>query len=166
MIRNYTWNIKSWLARYLPFRRRTEEPLALQWVFLAPLQDLADELADKAVVLDFQIKYSSQQKVLEGLLNRLFDPANNRIKVQTISDLVPDVVLYFDNELEPFPQVLYFDGETMAFDAPILYHDSEEEAMADYRVIVPASLSGDEAKLRAWINRYNLADKNYIIEYE
>ena len=164
MIRSYAWNLKNWLWRYLPARRRREDVVALHYALLAPQQQVVTEFANKAAVLDFRIKYSSQQEVLKSLLNKLFDPAEKRIKVQTIGDLAPEVVVYFDAEVELLPQVLYFDNEVD--NAPVLYHDSETDGFADYRVVIPSALSAEEAWIRAWVARYNLADKIFVIKYE
>ncbi|MCO5253347.1 MAG: hypothetical protein M9892_03160 [Bacteroidetes bacterium] len=166
MIRSYAWNLKNWLWRYLPSRRRREDVVALHYVFLAPQQQLADDLANRSADWDFRIKYSSQQGVLASLLNRLFDPVEKRIKVQTIADLAPEVVIYHDGEVDPLPQVLYHDGENEDYNSPILYHDSETDGFPDYRVVVPAALSGEEDRIRAWVARYNLADKIFVVEYE
>jgi hypothetical protein len=164
MLKNYSWNIKSWLGRFLPGRRREESMLAFIWALLAPLQDVVDDFASRAVAWRFRVRYSSQQLVLVSLLNKLFDPVDRRIRVVTVGDLAPEVILYFDGEFDPIDDVVYHDGEPD--EAPVVYHESELDGLADYIVYVPSGLSGEEDRILSWIGRYNLADKIFILEYE
>lgn len=163
-MRNYAWNIRNWLGRIIGRRRNSEEFLSFAFCLLKPVQDLADELASESVRWRRNILYSSQQGVLQSLLNQIFDPTEKRIKVVTIADLVPDVIIYHDGEVEPIEQLLYFDVESES--SPIVYQDGETDGLADYKIIVPVLLNSEESKIVFWVNRYNLADKKYQIEYE
>lgn len=158
---DFNWNISSWLNKVLPKERKTTINVSWLNALLSPIQTMADTFATKCLDWDFKIKYNSQQKILEGLLNKLYDSSLRRIRVETIADLAPPVILYHDAE-EPTGPVLYFDGESA--DGPILMHDGEESAY-DFRVLVPTSLTSSEAQIKSWINRYKLADKTYIIIY-
>lgn len=163
MISDYSWNIGAWIPRRLPFKRRTDITISWLKAQLAPLQEKADEFAAKCTDWDFRVKYNSQQKVLASLLNKLFDPTSKRIRVETVSDLIGAVVLFHDTEL-PEASVIYHDSETEPVPV-IINHDSETAAAVDFRVFVPTSLTGDEDRIRAWINQYKLADKQYEIIY-
>jgi hypothetical protein len=164
VIKNYNWNIRQWLGRFLERGRRGEQMVAFIWSLLAPLQDIADDFAAKAHFWRSNVIYNSQQGVLQSALNSLFDATDRRIRVVTLGDLFPDITLYYDNELEPREVIVSFDGED--FEAPVIYHDSETDGQADYIVFVPTELSALEAQIVAYVNRYNLADKTFLIEYE
>jgi hypothetical protein len=164
MISNFSWNIKTWLSRFLFPRRRKPTPLALTWAILSPLQAIVDDFAARAIVWRFTVQYNSQQAVLASMLNKLFDPTDLRIRVVTTGDLTPPVVIFQDNEFDPQPDFIYHDGEDVG--NVIIYHQAELDALPDYIVYVPTSLTAEEPRIRGWINRYNLADKNYQIIYE
>jgi hypothetical protein len=158
----YGFNISNWIFRNLPFKRRTEA--SHKWIesLLAPLQELVDDFKAVSDDLDNKVKFSGQQKSLAFLLNNLFDNTDRRIRVETVSDIKPPVVMWHDSELDE-GAILWHDSESSA--APIIWHDSEQTPY-NYRVIVPASLSGDAVQITAWVNRYNIATKTFIIIYE
>ncbi len=163
MITDYSWNIENWVPRRLPFKRRTTITIAWLVALLTGVQTVANEFAFKCQEWDFRVMYNSQQKVLASLLNKLFDTAAKRIRVETIADLFEPVIMYYKSELPETP-VIYYKSEGMP-NPPIIYYKSEIAAQLDFRVFVPTSLSGIEEQIRSWINRYNLADKQYEIVY-
>lgn len=163
MITDYSWDIESWINRRLHKKRRTVKHIAWLNALLSPLQTIANEFSSKCQEWDFRIKYSSQQKVLASLLNKIFDPSLARIRVVTITDLMPPVILYDDIENPDHP-IVYDEDE--GIQGPILYDEDEMDSAYDFKVIVPASLSGSENRIRAWVERYRIGSKNYTIIYE
>jgi hypothetical protein len=164
MIKNFDWNIKEWLGRFLDRKKRKSEPKALIWSLLAPMQDIVDEFAELALFWRRNTLYNSQQGVLQALLNNIFDNTDRRIRVVTLGDLFPDIIIYHDLEVEPEEVILEFDSENT--EGPIIYHYSESDGLPDYIVFVPTALSGEEDRIKGYVNRYNLADKTFLIEYE
>lgn len=156
---NFNWNIENWINKMLPLERKT--PINMSWIkaLLSPLQTLQDLFAAKCTDLDFKVKYSAQQKVLGGMLNKLFDPTDKRIYIETISDLVPDVLIDFDDESTDAP-LLDFDDESS--DGVLLDFD-DEEGDYDFNVYVPAALAGDEDKIKSWVRLYS--SKRFQIIY-
>lgn len=163
MIGNYSWNIANWVPRMLPLKRRTEFTIAWLVACLSGVQVLVNDFSTKCQEWDFRVLYNSQQKVLSALLNKLFDATSKRIRVETIADIIPPMIVYHDSELPEAP-VVYFDSESAPMDV-IINHDSESASALDFRVFVPSALSGLEEQIKAWINRYVLADKQYEIIY-
>lgn len=163
MISSYSWNIENWITRYLRKKRRTTINIAWIKTLLSPLQEKADEFAAKTIDFDFRIKYNSQQKVLESLLNTLFDPSLKRIRIVTTTDIMPPVIIYDDTE-NPDHAIIYDESE--AIDGPILYDQDEIDANYDFRIMAPAALSGQESKILAWVERYRIGSKKYTIIYE
>lgn len=158
---NYNWNISNWINKLLPIERKTV--INHSWIkaLLSPVQTLQDEFSAKCTDLDFKVKFSSQQQVLAGMLNLLFDSTLKRIRIETIADLAPDAVLIFDSEGTE-GAVIYFDSESP--DGAAIYFD-DEESLYDFNVYIPTALSVSEAKIISWINRYKLADKTFQIIY-
>ncbi len=159
---NYNYNISTWITRNLPQLRKVTSIQVWLSVLLTPLQTLANDFKAVSDDLDNKVKYSGQQKLLAHILNNLFDNSLRRIRIETVSDRYPAVVLWFDSELPEGP-IIAHDFES--YTGPLLVHDAELSPF-NYRVIVPVSLSASETQIIAWVNRYNTATKTFIIQYE
>jgi hypothetical protein len=163
MIDSYSWNIGNWILRRLPNKRRTVINTSWLKALLFPLQEVSNDFSARCQDWDFRIKYNSQQKVLSYLLNQLFDPTLARIRVVTTSDITPPTIIYDDQE-NPDAPILYDDAESLIH--IVLYDEDEVDSNYDFKVIVPAALSSNEARIKAWVERYRLGSKRFTIIYE
>lgn len=148
---NFNFNISSWINKILPLQRKTTVNISWLNALLTPLKTAQTDLETLYADLDFKVKFTAQQRVLASLLNKLFDPTDKRIRIATISDLLPEVLVYFDNE-SPDGHLLYFDSESA--DGPFINFDSEENEY-DFIVYVPTALTADEEKIKAWVRLYS-----------
>ncbi len=159
----YIFDIDKFVNDVLPPVWRNDFTRSWLKALLIPFLTLYNEFVATSIALDFRIKYSSQQKVLASLLNKLFDPSQNRIRVQTDSDELIDVVTYYESEGEP-PIFTYYESEGKP---PLYtYYGTEYDTNGGFTVYVPVSLAGNEAAIRAWVNYYKYASTKFKIVYE
>jgi len=157
----YEWEIRSWVSRTIGWFVRKDALVAWIYSLLIPLENLHLKFIAKNVDLDFRTNYNSQQKVFAALLNNVF--GTETIRVETSSDLIPPFYVYYKIEAKP-KKYLFFKSESKP--SRFTRFKSESNPSNNFIVYAPASLASDEARLRAWINYYKLAGKNYIIIYE
>lgn len=145
---NYEWNIAGWLPRQLSLT--SEQLQAWLRALLQPVQELHQLFILKNVDLDFRTRYNSQQGSMRALLNKLFDPTLNRIKVYTNTDTDPVDFVYFKAEPEPV-EFDYYKSEAIV-PRDYVYFKSEYDARRGFTVEIPAALVPDQDAIAAWVN--------------
>jgi hypothetical protein len=124
-------------------------------------------LSDKLNILDDQtddfLKYTGQHKVLEEFLNDKYDSVQRRIYIteNEIAGLDP-VVMGISGDTISQPVVMGITGDTVA--VPVAMALSTE-VLGDnnFSVNIPSAVVYNEATLRAQLDNYVLAGKNYNI---
>lgn len=159
---SYTWNIRSYIERNLPIKRRQEKFIAWLYSLLSPLEYLAGDYFVLKRNIDFKTKYNSQQKVLESLLNQLFDSTLNRITVDTYSDAYAPQFMYYKTE-GTNPKFQYFRTESVPAD--YIRFRAESVNLRLFNVNVPSALSTEEVAIKSWLDTLKLAGTRYEIVY-
>lgn len=115
--------------------------------------------------IEFKTKYNCQQGVLAHLLNELFDPIHERIRIQTTSDIVPSTYMRQSGEAVTDLTYMRVAGETTIEKA---YMRRVGEIGDSYRFIVyvPTALTNKETEIKAWVDYYRFASKKYKIQYK
>lgn len=162
-MRNYNWDIRDWLIRLDWRLRNRDEHIAWLYVILKPLTSLHARFLDVNASVDYRVLFNSQQRIFSDALNDLFDSEDRRIRVVTGTDDIPRTFTYYKSEVNT-PRYAYYENE--AGTERFTFFTSESAQLAKFIVYVPSALSGDETRIRAWINYYKLADKTYTIIYE
>jgi hypothetical protein len=160
----YSWNIRLWIEKTLPWFMAMPTRIAWLYVLLKPLENIHARFTSLNTDLDLKVKYSSQQLLFAAVLNKIFDNGLKRIRVQTDSDSLPVIYVKFKAE-DVVPQ-LYSYLKSEAKPVKYIYNKSEYDNTAGFTVYVPNSLSGIEPRIRGWIDYYKLAEKTYTIIYE
>jgi hypothetical protein len=127
-------------------------------------QSIIDDFNSFRSEMDFKTKYSSEQLSLQTLLNKLFDPTLERIRIETTSDIKP---LYYQfNSAEPAPYKYgLFASESTSADFE--YSASELlDSAASFQVRIPAAIDtpANRSKIASWVNYYRLHSRTFIIK--
>ncbi|MBI1228231.1 MAG: hypothetical protein GC192_23560 [Bacteroidetes bacterium] len=157
----FYWDIKEWIQKNVGSRKRKDALLSYIYIFIKPIENLHLDFIDFTDDLSSKIRYSSQQKVLASFLNRKFDEAYNRIRVETDSDGRKNEPVWFRQE--PFkssPTYFRQEGET---NKPVYFR--QEIPRGKFIVYVPSELSDFVDEIKGWIDRYTEASKTYSIVY-
>ncbi|WP_107039978.1 hypothetical protein [Brumimicrobium mesophilum] len=108
----------------------------------------------------YELLFNGQVIYLEHLLNDQFDNINRGIYITDAPQQADQIVLYNENENNE---------ETVIFNIPeneppiVTYNYSEMLAWPDFIVNIPSSVVFNQTQLKAYVNKYKLAGKNYII---
>jgi len=158
----YSWDIKSWLQRNIGTRKRQPIVKAYLYIFLKPIELVHGLFITLSADIDNKVKYTSQQLVLAGLLNKLFDATSKRIRVETVSDAWVHPTIYLRYEGAQ-PVYIYYRSESA--DTTHVRYRSEASLDGLFKVFLPTSLTSSEAEIRGWIDQYKEASKTYVIVY-
>lgn len=157
----YTWNIRSWVSRNLSYDLRIEFWVSWFYILLKGIETAHGWFLSSSNSWNYQVKYSSQQKVLSGLLNNIFDNSSRRIYVTTNSDSIKQAVLW--DEADSGAEVIFSETETGS--TMVIWDENDLGNFNGFTVHVPASLSTNEARIKGYINNYKLAGTTYLIKY-
>jgi hypothetical protein len=165
---NYIWNMTKWVTMQLPTLLRKPKRTAFIVSILAPIKrtDIEGGDTDKSLYAQFmafrefvslRVNYNSQQGSLVVLLNKLFDPALKRIRLNTIND-TKEISYAFGDEVLPGFELIYANSTPP-------HYAVDGTAIYDGEILVPIELQGKEAEIRAWVSYHIFLDKNYKITY-
>lgn len=153
------WNIKLWIALYLPYFLGKVKQVSWLAALLEPVK--AVHIIFTAFRTEFNdgIRYNSQSAVLEAYLNNVFDPDNRQLRV--INQEFVFVPRYHYYLLEGQAPSFYF-LSTESHTPYYFYGQSERDsAIYSFLVSYPVGLVIDLNKLRAAINFRRLAGTRY-----
>ena len=144
----------------LPISKR--KFLNIAWLkFLSkPIRRILDEYYTHRKTNELLIHMNGQVIYIEHILNHYFDPINKGIYITDSAQVEEGVVLYNDAE-DNEETYLYNDAENA--DETYFFNQEELQNWADFIVNIPSSVTYNEQQLRALVNRYKIAGKNYII---
>jgi len=161
---NYNFDIVLWFKLILsPILKKVNR---LKWMNAigVSFQAIFDDFNSFRAEMDFKTKYSSEQLSLQTLLNKLFDPTLERIRIETTSDIKP--VYYQYNSAEPAPYK-YSSFSSEVTSADVTYFASELlDSAASFEVRIPAAIDtlANRSKIASWVNYYRLHSRTFIIK--
>jgi len=163
MIKDFNWDIRDWIERTI--WRKWRQTAFVAWVYslLKPLETLSLDLKAKSLHYRRIIQHNSQQMVLSGILNEVFDSVSQRIRVETVAD--QEIRLYIRKLSEGIPPKVFIRLNSEVFDKVYIRYANETSGGA-FIVYVPSSLMAKEDEIKAWVDYFKLADKQYTIIYE
>jgi hypothetical protein len=134
---------------------------ALLDVLVAPVKSLHELLLSYRGEVAQAMRYSSQTCYLRGALNDLYDAELRRIRVENVEGFEP-LMLYDEAEIDELQALLYSEDSGNFVLVP-----GEDDFIGEgsFRVRVPEGLlAADEARIRASVERYRLATREFVIE--
>jgi hypothetical protein len=158
----YGFNLNKLVDLLLPFWLRKPNRVKLYISLMEPVRSLYNEFIEFKREVDFKTQYSCQQKSLESLLNKKFDPVLKRIKIITSSDLKE--IYYSFNSGEVNPSLIHGKFSSEVISTP-RYSFNSEELTSSFRFVVriPSALDEDstKAQMKAWVNYYRFQSFNF-----
>lgn len=126
----------------------------------SPLVDLYNAFYAFFAAKKYEMLFNGQVIYMEHVLNDQFDPVNRGIY---ISDTPPyGGAVYLFNKIEQNEETFVFNKAELA--PPLyLFTNSEVLTWSSFIVNVPSSVFFDETQLKAYVNKYKIASKNYTI---
>ena len=109
----------------------------------------------------YELIFNGQVVYLEHLLNDQFDNVNRGIYITDSPQFDDDVVLF--NESENNEETVFY-NESEGEPSVVFYNEAEVQTWPDFIVNVPSAVVFNEIKMKAYLNKYKLASKNYIIQ--
>jgi len=126
-----------------------------------PLVTLYDQFYTFYNAKRYELLFNGQVIYLEHLLNDQFDNVNREIYITDAPQVADEVVLF--NEAEQNEETVLY-NESEGEQPIVLYNESEYQYWPDFIVHVPSTVAFDEPRMRAYLDKYKLASKNYEIK--
>lgn len=158
----YSFNLQKLVNLILPFWIRKPNRVKLFISIFWPLQSLFNEFADFKTEMDFRTQYNCQQKSLESLLNKRYDPVLKRIRIITTSDL--KAIYYSFNSTEINPNLGYSRFSSEIIVSPRYIFNAEElSSSVRFVVRIPAALDNETVKsqMKSWVDYYRFQSFNF-----
>lgn len=159
----YSFDIEKFIHRLLPPFLRTALQKAWIRVLLKPVEYLLTQLQAYRVEKLNELSYNGQTIQLERYLNDIFDSVQRRIQVKHYADS-PD----FDYLLSENGSALDYDYLiSESTNTGFLYFIGENSAPlgVDFIVLFPSSISTLSEAIKARVDKYRVAGKQYQINY-
>ena len=145
----------------LPISKRKFVNIA--WIkFLAkPIRRILAEYYTYLLSNELLIHMNGQVIYIEHILNHYFDQVNEGIYITDSLAAEEGVILYNDGE-DNEETYLYNDAEDD--DETYFFNREEIENFPDFIINIPSTVTYNEQQLRALVNRFKIAGKNYVIK--
>jgi hypothetical protein len=159
----YNLDIDSLVFKRTPPDLRLPKYVAWMQNMLSPMQTVNADFVSTMNGLKEELSINGQTMILEWALNQKWPAAGGGILIDNTPDHKPRYYIFGEDENQGF--LGYVRSEDEGFPPLIyLYGEEEYEVENDFTVKVPASLDFDTDEMKAFINKYKLADKRYKIE--
>lgn len=157
---NFTLQVK----KLTPWFLQKDKMLAWLKELVSPIKNLHAQFLLERQNTNYFLMQNSQTIVLESLLNDYFNATG--IWIQNSANLIPDNFIY--TKLENASPLFAFQiGEPILppHAQVYLYQTLEYALFTHFIVWVPNTLVFSEDEMKGLVNKYKLADKNYVIQY-
>ncbi len=155
---NIDWNILT--RRILPtiFRQPKWQDWAM--VLVRGLKDIHTAFLQFRADTTYWLYFNGQIIYLEHVLNDQFDPTSRGIYIENLADIQYD---YLHNSIEQRTPV-YLDNKSENKPFDYFVNQSEYDTHVTFTVWVPVSVTFDQNKMKAIVNKYRIAGKTYDIK--
>ncbi|MCG8310740.1 MAG: hypothetical protein MI975_25345 [Cytophagales bacterium] len=162
MIAGYFVDVEKLIRRLMPPILRRPKQTSWLKALLAPLKSLNDQLLSFVTNSRYLANVSGQTLSLESYLNDQFDNELRRIKI--IHEAEDSEFDYFASEGQAFDYDYY--ASEGASDRYMKYAGESITAIAsDFQVLAPLAVNGQDAQIKANIEKYKIAAVTYSINY-
>lgn len=159
----YSLDIDNLVIKRTPPDLRLPKYVAWMQNMLCPMQMVNDDFVSTVDRLKEELSINGQTMVLEWALNNKWPDAAGGIQIDNTPDHKPRYYVWAKSENQGF--LAFVRSKDEGYPAPAyLYGKDEYSVENDFTVRVPATLDFDEDEMKAFINKYKLADKRYKIE--
>jgi hypothetical protein len=155
------FNVNSIVEEHISPRLRKTFTLELFKMICSPMISLYTRFYQFYEDKKYELTFNGQVIYLEHLLNDQFDNISRGIYISDSPEFDEDVVFFLESENNE-ETVFYLESEGEA--AVVFYQESEIQTWPDFIVNVPAAVTFNEIRMKAYLNKYKLASKNYIIQ--
>lgn len=174
---NYVVNIIQVIHRTLSFELRNQINVAMFYALTRPLNAVSVAFEDFTRQRKRQAKYNGQKMVLERMLNLYYygqdkwataaDPtASGGFYIEQAAGNVDKMYIFKKTESSTSDWI-FKKSESLPGGASRSYIFKKSELsnfVYDFKVRIPSSFTYNENEVRALVDRYKLAGKNYAIE--
>lgn len=143
-----------------PISKRKYIITAFLKMLATPMNRLFNQFEAYFLEKEYELAFNGQVIYLEHLLNDRFDDIQRGIYLTDAVGFDEEIHLF--NQIEQNEDTILFnesENETLIH----LFNQNEVDGWPDFIVNVPSSVTFDEIVMRALINKYKIAGKNYII---
>lgn len=142
----------------LPINKRKFLNIAFLKFLSVPIRRILQEYYDYREKNELLIHMNGQVIYIEHILNHYFDPVNESIYISDAAQVEEGVTLY--NKAEGNEKtILYNDAENE--EETYFFNLTELQNWPNFIINIPSAVSFNEEQLRALVNRYKMAGKNY-----
>lgn len=143
----YSINWPEVIRRALPAVLRKVRIIAFLDALISPVVTLGGGFGFFRESIEQELQITPQVRILRYWLNRLFDPADQRIRVLSATDTVP-FFIFREDENRPVYLPQFISGSSI-----------------DFIVELPRSIRMLESQVRGFVDKYKLPTKRYRILY-
>jgi hypothetical protein len=109
---------------------------------------------------DYELQFNGQTIYLEHVINDQFDNSSRRIYIEDTSGISYQ---YLYNKIEGRSPIYLYNKSEAA--TPIYFQNRVEQVnLIHFIVRVPTGMAYDSIKLKALVDRYKIASKNYTVQ--
>lgn len=152
-------NINEVANNVTPPRLRSHEIMALMESISKPNVDVMDKFLSEAATSKYQMAFTGQVCYLRHLLNDKFDPLRRRIWIGNYS--ISTRRYLFNKSEENEETYLFNKSEGIPL---LIYLQNETEYYYSFIIHVPLGIIVNWNEFKAWVERYKLKSKKYIIQ--
>ena len=144
----------------LPIAKRRFVNIAWLTFLSKPIRRILAEYYTYRLSNELLIHMNGQVIYIEHILNHYFDQVNEGIYITDSAEVEEGVILYNNGENNE-ETYLYNDAENN--DETYFFNLEELQNWPDFIINIPSAVTFNEQQLRALVNRFKIAGKNYII---
>jgi hypothetical protein len=157
----YRIDIYGYLIQYLPIRKRLLKIIALCKIIIKPIVMLRDDFLIYKQTIDEKLSHNFQVIYLERILNLKFNGGKPGIYITSGNEL--DEFYLYNND-DNADDVYLFNASEYSIPA-YLYNNSEYEALVNFIINVPSTITNKDDQIKAWVRFYNMAGITFVINY-
>lgn len=160
------WNIKLWVALYIPYFLGKQKMVSWLASLLKPVHTLFSIFKQFEYDFNAGLKYSSQSIVLESFLNDKFDQDDRRFRIVNQELVFVPRFHFYQAEYEAEPSLVihsYFFAYEQHSPFFTYFSNEQQGAMYSFLVTYPLNLIIDLNEVRAAVNFRRFASLRYKI---
>jgi hypothetical protein len=164
----YSWDANIWVRLVLPYIFKKPLLLNMFEVLLVPFQGLHTSFIAYRASVILRTNYSCQQGSLSILLNKIFadDIGTKTFSIDTVSDIKPKYYAPVASDTSGLFEPVYSGmGSEADFQKINVGFGSEYNNGLSFIVNAPIEAIGRESEIKAWVNYYRFATKQFTIKY-
>lgn len=164
----YSFEIQQFINLTVASRFRKLKVIKFLKALLTPLQTLYNNFIAYKDEITFKTNYSSQQRSLAALLNKIFaaDIGIKKFRVETFEDIKPKYYKPLGSDNSGLADPLYTGLGSEPNSGPLYFgFGAEYSSPTTFIVYAPSEVAAKENQILGWVNYYRFASKTFKIVY-